>query len=460
MAQQQPPRKTSLTLYFFPAFLPLAPLIPFVLSAVGALAAFWQRRHPWAKTLAAVSAAVALLTVALYLVRSRPLGQATAIVAAADFSPLLKTLDEPPPPAAPDALAGELWFATPPRRVLSSLAISGTEVFFGTHEGTVESYDRATGAHRWTLRKREPVLAPPLVAGALLIVGEGLHTTARARLTAVDLAAATVAWEREFRGHLEQAPVYDPSTKRIYLCGGQSGVWALAAADGAPQWHAPLGHCDASPALGDDGTLYVNTQPTDSKKESALCALATLDGKTKWCRALPGQPWGQPLHAAGLLLVTTGLGQVGPLLPSDEGWAHGLDAATGAVRWTVKLPTMALLQGALTGGGKLFVLSLKRGTLMALDAATGRTRWETEVGHELRAPAVAYALAGREELAAASYEGKLSFIAAATGEELNTIDLSGETYAGPAFGRGVLYGASAGQLSALDLAAYRRKKPQ
>jgi outer membrane protein assembly factor BamB len=65
---------------------------------------------------------------------------------------------------------------------------------------------------------------------------------------------------------------------------------------------------------------------------------------------------------------------------SDHSRLTGLDAATGAVRWSLRLPARGLLGGqAATGDGGLAVITTGPGVLQVVSLAGGTVRWQRRV---------------------------------------------------------------------------------
>jgi len=121
-------------------------------------------------------------------------------------------------------------------------------------------------------------------------------------------------------------------------------------------------------------------------EENAVYALRLSDGRQLWRKVFPQQGALDPGNVYGLwqwdgsVIVLVGQVSSTPRLMS-------LDAATGAVRWTLSLSKRGVFGSqALTGGGGL-VLTQGSSTLTMVDLATGRVRW-TRAGVSAPAPVV------------------------------------------------------------------------
>ena len=83
-------------------------------------------------------------------------------------------------------------------------------------------------------------------------------------------------------------------------------------------------------------------------------------------------------------------------------WANStlraLDYKTGKVVWNHELGNGSTIAGILTTAGRLLFTADNSGNLLALDPATGKTLWHLNLGGELLASPMTYALDGRQYL--------------------------------------------------------------
>jgi len=428
-------RRFSLTdryrhrLHFFPMLLPLVEIVPLLLAGVGALATaagtLWHRRR-------AVMVAGFVIGVigfsgagaAIYLrtpdkiVRHdgtkeiAPEFYARAIHYAARTSPLA---------AAPMEIFDEIFTVQVKNPLLSTPVISNGVLVVGTYKNTAEGFDAATGEWLWTLPQAEPVFTVGKGAENIVYVGEGLHHTRAAMLSALEMPAAKVLWQRQFLGHIESPPAVSPDAARLFLPTGGGGLWSLRANDGGVIWHAPVGHTDATPLLAGK-TLYAAAQPDDDVPQSVFYALDAETGAVKWQVPLQGQPWGAPVLSADgtRIITTTGRGQIGVKRDTDRGWAMALSPADGKILWQVDLPHMAIDPGNYLPAHDLALFTLKNGEIVALEGKTGAQRWQAKVGSEFMAAAI-FIDRGADKpplVAATSADGVFTLRDALSGKEL------------------------------------------
>ena len=155
-------------------------------------------------------------------------------------------------------------------------------------------------------------------------------------------------------------------------------VRALAVADGSVRWDAEVK--DAEPYLAASAeTVLVGTV-------DGFEALERTTGRSRW-----RVPIDDPLDRArtvGLVATPTGVVAVGT---TDRGRVVGLDATSGAARWSATVagtPRGTLATDDATGAA---VLTTEHGdgtTLVVLDAATGAVRWSAALAAGTGSPFV------------------------------------------------------------------------
>lgn len=459
-------------LCFFPALLPLAPVIPWLLTAIGAIAGATRflrtslsRRGRRGLLAVAIFCFLAAGAGAVWVVRSTPSSEEGSRLTAPADLPRLELAersatpgDGTPASTAPGpANHGQLWFQLTARRALSPLALSGDLLLVGTREGSLEAYSASNGDPVWSLRKKEAIYSAPLVAGTVAFVGEGLHTSPGSALTALSLPSGKPLWQREFLGHLEMAPALDEARHRLFVGAGPGGLWALDSRDGKVLWNLRSGHVDSTPVLSGDA-VFVPVQPDEARKETTLYSVRTESGRERWRRQLPGQPWGSPLltPAGDAVVLTTALGRMGPVLPGERGWSHAVETEAGAVRWSVELPGMPLMTSLIVKGGSpeaaQAVHTLKNGILVSILVADGTEAWRVKLDGETQASAALVAAADPQLLAVITADGMMTVRRASDGHEVGKIEAGARDGTSPPLivGRKIFL-ATPGMLSAYEV---------
>lgn len=446
-AKLPPFPRLSGRLHIFPALIPLAQILPWLLMAVGAAAsatqvAFWQRHRKVIFSFAAFCF-VAAAGVYLWNETRRP-GEVEGSrpVASSEFS-VLKNISAAVPYTAKKYEAfGQIWSVSTKSESLAMPVIAGDLMLIGTFDGTIDAHNRADGKLVWSLKKKEPVFTNPSVSGKMVFVGEGLHTAPAATLTAFSLPDGKPVWERQFRSHVESAAALDPENNRLWTPAGEESVWALRMDDGAVLWRQKIGHTDATP-LYLDGKLYTSTQPFEKEKtatpETRLSRHDPDTGETEWQVKLDGNSMGSPQPGPkGVILLTSAIGQVGPAVETDQGWSHAV-STDGKKLWSVKLPGLPLPEAAVLQDAGIVIHTLKTGAIIALNALDGSTVWEVKIGKEFLAPATLRATGNPPLLASITKDGTVSIMNALDGIEIRRLNMRQGGYVPPVFDNDVLY---------------------
>lgn len=449
--------RLSGTLYFFPAFLPLVELVPWLLTVLGLVTVaadfsgktFWQRHRRKIHALYALS----LLAAIGYYFMSRPdkdvRDTGTQIVAQENFPKATPTGHQAAAwPAQDETTFKPLWSVTVEKHLLSAPVVSGNVLTIGTNDMTIEAFAAADGQALWTLPLAAPIFTLALESDGRLYAGEGLHQTEASTLTALDPQSGQVFWQRQFLGHIEEDLSLDESANQIFLGAGPSGLWSVSAQDSRLLWHQPLGHIDARPLRVGD-TLYIPAQINETEHKTRFYALDRATGAVQWHIDQPGQPWGSPLieKTGTLILTSTGEGQIGVTRSSDRGWAYGL-SRDGKQLWTTELPDMPIQPSLYLASDDLIIHSVKSGDLVALHAKDGTIAWKARVGESLQAPATLMTGAAIPMLAVVSHEGLLSIRDARTGALLALQNVGANSTSSPFAVGDRLYVASAHTLTA------------
>lgn len=199
--------------------------------------------------------------------------------------------------------------------------------------------------------------------------------TGCSRVLAVVLLAA-VAGCASGSGHAARSSAHEPRTasrsstaKPFHPAAGcpttpRKGALTAFDANGSLRWNRsfPAGDDPGDPPVVTDGDLVLGGFA------GTVSAVGVRDGAVRWQRHLGARVFA--LWVSGVELVAN-VDQV-----SRSAKIVGMDARTGAVRWTYDVPGRGFLGDAvLTDDGGLAVLVAAPRTLTVLDLATGRPRW-------------------------------------------------------------------------------------
>lgn len=203
---------------------------------------------------------------------------------------------------------------------VSSPAVAGGRVFFGTGDGGVYAVDAATGVLQWKFQTGDVVHASPCVANGVVYIG---------------------SWD-----------------SWLYALDADTGQkkWAFKTGEDAAI-HNQVGF-QSSPAYV-DGTLYVGC------RDAHVYAIDAASGTKKWDYPT-SKSWviGTPAVRDGVVYVGT----------SDSSRFMALDARTGRLRFNLTTGGYMFSSPALAG--PLAYTGCHNGTLYAIDLKTGTSAWQ------------------------------------------------------------------------------------
>jgi outer membrane protein assembly factor BamB len=263
--------------------------------------------------------------------------------------------------------------------VLSSPAVDGGTVYFGSSDQDFYAVDQATGALKWKFHTESAIASSPAVSGGIVYFG-----SFDGAFYALDAAHGALKWKFETEGerrfshrrlhglqpYAEVMP--DPwdfwlsspavSNGMVYFGSGDSHVYALDAATGALRWKGPTGDVvHASPAIA-GGNLIIGSW------DSFVYAVEAGSFKFKWRfqGGLDPQTGNQQGFQASPAVVD-GVVYIG----CRDANVYALDLATGEKKWAFNNNGSWVLTSAAVYNGKVYIGTSDSGLFHELDAATG-----------------------------------------------------------------------------------------
>lgn len=216
---------------------------------------------------------------------------------------------------------GGLLDLMPPvdNRILGGLTLQDGVVYFGMANNNVYAVDAATGAYKWEAQTKDPVWAPPLVAGDTVYVASLDHT-----LYALNRTNGQQLWAQNLGASLAGAPVLVNGTLYIGTFGKQ--LVALDANTGQKQWNTDTANWVWSSPAVQDGVVYF------SDLSGNLVAVDAAGGAQRWTVTPGAVLRGTPALTADAVIIGDNAGKL---------FARRRD--TGAEVWSQ----------AVSGGGQL-----------------------------------------------------------------------------------------------------------
>jgi outer membrane protein assembly factor BamB len=242
-----------------------------------------------------------------------------------------------------------VWDAGGPIETMPAITENG-DVVVASLSGRVARLS-PEGTTKWAVELGERVYASPLLLGETLVVGSDAK-----RVIALSLASGKKRWELAVEGEADTAAAETPDGALVIAAGRV--LYGLRA-DGAVRYRVTIPRkVYASPAIADDGTVYVGAQ------DHRLYAISPR-GVVAWSRDLGGDVDCAPA-----------LGDDGTVYAaSDAGQVFAFDAL-GNERWRANVG--GFIRGGLTvsRSGTVFAGTYGPGPrVVALDGASGAERW-------------------------------------------------------------------------------------
>ncbi|PWF54609.1 outer membrane protein assembly factor BamB [Massilia glaciei] len=230
--------------------------------------------------------------------------------------------------------------------------------------------------------------------------------------------AVRTAWKLDIGKAQEY--VFAPAVvgQTLVVAGAGGDIARVDAASGRQIWRvkAPTG---LSAGVGTDGALLVV-----GGLEGTVHAFDT-DGKFLWTAQASSEVLSTPVIGQGVVVVR-----------STDNRIVGLDAATGAKKWTVQRISPPLTLRSAPGmvvAGKEVIIAQPGGKLISLNLGTGAARWEVAVAEARGATELERVtdIAGNPvlfegDVCAVAYQGKVGCFDAATGAPRWTKKLSSD----------------------------------
>lgn len=270
-------------------------------------------------------------------------------------------------------------------RVASSPAVAGGRVYFGSYDGNFYALDAASGALLWkfatggerrfaarhlhgTLPVTEVMpdpfdvyLSSPALAGDLVYFGSG-----DGNVYALEAASGKVRWSFQTGNVVHASPAL--ANGLVYVGSWDSYFYALDAGTGQVRWRFKTGEdpeynnqvgIQSSAVVAGDSVYF-------GCRDSNLYALDALTGARRWAFSNKGS-WviGSPAVRDGKVYFAT----------SDSGLVQVLDAASGKLVFGLSFNHWPMFSSPALAGHYLYVGS-DMGKLLAIDLDKRATAWE------------------------------------------------------------------------------------
>ncbi len=236
----------------------------------------------------------------------------------------------------------------------------------------------------WQVHSGGPIYTQPVVDGDLVLVG-----TTTDVLIALDLVTGAFRWtfrpdETLVRSELSilgsSRPVVHDD--QVYLGMSDGTLVCLERHNGVLQWTMDIGEgrfidVDSAPVITEDGLLVIGSY-------SGPTVGVDLEGRSLVWRSEAGVSGDILLHYGRLYFV------------DESGTLHCLAPEDGTEHWTYVTGRKRDLMNSPVASGRVLMIALSDGTLLALDAFAGELLWRNEPREFYLSAAVPPTIAGRE----------------------------------------------------------------
>ena len=333
---------------------------------------------------------------------------------------------------------------------LSSPAVAGDRVYAACCQmditgkfGGVFCLDAQTGRPKWENWKdnndkdfRGFFSSPALTAdGKRIVIGQGLHDDADCSLLCLDAATGKVLWQAPTPLHIEGSPAICGDVA-VAGAGAIEGpdhkptthpglVLAVRVSDGKELWRFQVNDPESSPAIGDDGTVYIGSGFNGSEVV-ALRGETDADLKAKgldrvlWRRAVAYPSTGAITLTSDMVIAGGGNGDYVFAAPNPAGVVVALDRKTGEVRWERKLDDAVL--GTLAADEAKVICPVRNGEVVAIGLKDGAVIWRQRLSG--KSPVLAGAALAGKHIYAVSRDGMLAVMDAADGHVIEKLLLN------------------------------------
>jgi eukaryotic-like serine/threonine-protein kinase len=310
---------------------------------------------------------------------------------------------------------GVKWQFHTKGQVLSSPAIAGDNLYFGSSDHCLYALDLATGALKWKFKSEGRITSSPAVSADLVYFG-----SFDGNFYAVDAASGQLKWkfqtggERRFAAkHLHGA---EPASETmpdpfdfylsspvvwnggVYFGSGDTNVYALDAASGNLKWKFKTGDVvHASPAIS-GSSLFVGSW------DSYFYALDASSGNELWRFKTGEDP---DIHNQVGIQSSAAVADGVVYFGCRDSKFYAVDAATGKERWSYSNKDSWVISSPAVLDGKVYFATADTGLLHAFEAKSGAPLFSLDFKHWVMfsSPAIA-----GDTLYIGSHQGRLNAI--------------------------------------------------
>ncbi len=276
-----------------------------------------------------------------------------------------------------------IWnFTTGYLYVRSSPAVSNGIVYIGSDDGNFYALNASTGTQIWSYKTNADSSAPVISDGVLYVndwlayYGPGLNTNG---ILALNATTGT-----KIRIYQINCTTFTPPAVvngLIYTASSDNNTYAFNASTGIQLWNfTTSGQFESSPSVA-QGIVYVGSDDSNmtALNPSYIYALNASTGVELWSYLTSGPVDSCPAVYDSIVYVA-----------STGGNLYALNALTGSQVWVYSAHGL-IFGSPVVAGGLVFdgVMGVSNGNFFALSSSTGALVWTATIGGMRASPAVA-----------------------------------------------------------------------
>lgn len=261
------------------------------------------------------------------------------------------------------------WRFQTPGSMVAAPAIANGVVYIGSSDGAFSALDARTGTVHWQVWPDGQVSGSPAIADGVVYINSTIDPP-DSRLSALDASTGAVRWQSQISSSQDAALMVANGV--VYVGGHDGSLVALDSRTGALRWRSQSGSASyfafSTPVVA-NGVVYA-----DSEGDQSVYALDANSGAVRWRFTTPFPMSGEfPAAPAVEQGVVYAVFVHSGSFERPTSSIYALDAATGALRWSVH-DSMNAYSAPAVADGVIYLSSVGR-AVMALDASTGAVRW-------------------------------------------------------------------------------------
>ncbi len=329
--------------------------------------------------------------------------------------------------AAVDQPAGKvIWEKNMGAEVSSSPRVQNGVIYFGCKDGNLYALDAETGDLKWRFRTTEGIGSSPTLDDSLVYIGSYDY-----QLYAVSKETGALVWKYHTDARIVSSPVV--AEKTVYVGSNDYKLHAVSTINGEKAWVVKTQNIVwASPVIF-ASRLY----------------FASVDGYL-YCTSLGGEPvWksdiGRGVHG---LYSSPAAESSYVFLGSKDGALYGVDAISGAIKWSYQT-NGAVRSSPAVSNGKVYVGS--ESTFIYGLTSTGQELWKFKTaGNVNSSPAISNGI-----VYVGCDDHQLYALDGISGEKRWSHDMGSSVYSSPYVANGVVYvGSKNGIVKALSTGGF------